>query len=102
MSKIANPPSTLRQTITLCDRLTKLAQVYQSLEPFTPKSTETSLRGLAQDMGVPASYFIHPLRKSITGTHTGPPVFDVVAVMGKDRAVQHLNNYVRHLGVLRG
>ena len=66
---------------------------------FTQERTEAALRGLAEEFGRKPAELIHPLRLALTGTTTGPGLFDIVTLLGKescrsriDRAVQYIRS----------
>jgi glutamyl-tRNA synthetase len=58
---------------------------FAALETFDPASTETIVRGIAEGRGVKAGVLIHALRVAITGKTTSPGLFDVLALLGRDR-----------------
>jgi glutamyl-tRNA synthetase len=78
-------------------RLRELHQVLGGVEPFDVMSAEAALRQLAERHGVGAGKLIHPLRLALTGRAWSPPVFDVAAVLGKDRTLQRLQRLIDRL-----
>jgi glutamyl-tRNA synthetase len=74
-----------------------LAQRYEALEPFDVETTEAALRRLAEERGVKAGAVIHPTRMALTGSQAGPPLFDVVAAMGRAATVRHLRAFAAFL-----
>lgn len=79
------------------DLVAALAARYQSVEPFDVETTEAALRQLAAERGVKAGVVIHPTRMALTGSPAGPPLFDVVAAMGRTAAVRHLERFAAFL-----
>jgi glutamyl-tRNA synthetase len=69
----------------------------RSLEPWEPDVLERTLRSLAEDLDVGAGKLIHPLRVALTGTVASPGIFDVLALMGRDRTLARIE---RALGFL--
>ena len=55
-------------------------------------------RALATEAEVKAGVPIHPTRMALTGAQAGPPLFDVVAAMGREPSLAHLR---RLAGFLR-
>jgi glutamyl-tRNA synthetase len=55
------------------------------LDTIDPASTEASLRALADARGVKAGVLIHAARVAITGKTVSPGLFDVLALLGRDR-----------------
>ena len=64
----------------------RLAQI----EPFVPDVLETALRALAESRGIKAATLIHATRVALTGQTVSPGIFEVLALMGRDRAVRRL------------
>ena len=65
--------------------LDAIAQALASLETFDPASTEAALRALAEAHGVKAGVLIHAVRVAVTGKTASPGLFDVLALLGRDR-----------------
>lgn len=78
----------------VADRLRALRDAWAALEPFDIQTTEESLRKLAEASGVSAAKIIHPLRLALTGRAASPPIFDVAAVMGKERVLARIDRLV--------
>jgi glutamyl-tRNA synthetase len=78
-------------------RLTALRERYAAARPFAVEPLETALRGLAEAEGVKAAYLIHPLRMAVSGEKAGPPVFDLVAVTGREATLGRLDDFLRWL-----
>jgi glutamyl/glutaminyl-tRNA synthetase len=55
------------------------------LETFDPVSTEGVVRALAEGRGVKAGVLIHAVRVAVTGKTVSPGLFDVLALLGRDR-----------------
>jgi glutamyl-tRNA synthetase len=60
------------------------------LETFDPVSTEGVVRALAEGRGVKASVLIHAVRVAVTGKTVSPGLFDVLALLGRDRVRDRL------------
>jgi glutamyl-tRNA synthetase len=58
---------------------------FAALDTFDPASTEAALRALAEARGVKAGVLIHAVRVALTGKTVSPGLFDVVALLGRDR-----------------
>ena len=74
--------------------LEKLLARYEALEDWTTESLEETLRSAAQESGVSAGKLIHPTRLALTGTTVGAPLFDVVALLGKETALRRLRTFL--------
>ncbi len=56
-----------------------------ALDAFDPASTEAALRALADARGVKAGVLIHAVRVALAGKAVSPGLFDVVALLGRNR-----------------
>jgi glutamyl-tRNA synthetase len=74
--------------------LEKLVTRYAALEDWRTEALETTLRAVAEEAGVSAGKLIHPTRLALTGTTVGAPLFDVVAVLGKETALRRLRKFL--------
>lgn len=79
------------------DHVDALAARYAELETFDVETTEAALRALAEEREVKAGAVIHPTRMALTGSKSGPSLFDVVAAMGQDASVRHLRHFAEFL-----
>ncbi len=75
-------------------QLETLARSLEALPDWTAASTEEALRKTAEGEGVSAGKLIHPTRLALTGTTVGAPLFDVVALLGKETALRRLRRFV--------
>ena len=79
----------------LSELLPALAAVLEQAEPFDPPRTEAALRGLAEQRGVKAGLLINAARVVLTGQGVAPGIFQVMALLGRDRTVSRLKAGVR-------
>jgi len=77
--------------------LETLADRYGAVDPFDVEGTEQALRDLAEEKEVKAGVLIHPTRMALTGAKAGPPLFDVVAAMGREATLRHLRSFADFL-----
>jgi glutamyl-tRNA synthetase len=61
-----------------------------TVTPFDPAAIEAALRALADERGIKAGVLIHATRVLVTGQAVSPGVFDVVALVGRDRVIDRL------------
>jgi len=78
----------------LADRLRELHDTLAAIKPFDVVSAEAALRKLAEQQNIGAGKLIHPLRLALTGRAVSPPVFDVAAVLGKERTLRRLSRLI--------
>lgn len=81
----------------LTELLEALRARYREVEPFAIDPLDAALRELATEREVKAAVLIHPLRMALSGDKAGPPVFDLVEVMGREATDRHLGHFVEYL-----
>ncbi len=72
-------------TAALFPELTALAE-------WTPQTVENIVRGFAERSGLKLGAVAQPLRAALTGRTTSPPIFDVLAVLGKEESLARLRD----------
>jgi len=79
--------------------ITRLEAVDQVLAatPWNEGALEDALRARAQDMGIGAGKLIHPLRVALTGRGNSPGIFEVLVLLGADRARARVSEALRTL-----
>jgi glutamyl-tRNA synthetase len=83
--------------LALADHLIALRDRYAAVDGFTKDVLEAQLRAVASERGVKAGVLIHPTRTAISGANVGPPLFDLVELMGRDATVRHLDRLAAYL-----
>lgn len=76
------------------DGLRLLREGYATLEPFTEESAEEALRALAEESGGNTGSFVHPARVAVSGLAGGPGLFEMLALLGRERVVQRLDRAI--------
>jgi glutamyl-tRNA synthetase len=61
-----------------------------AVEPFEPAAIETALRASAEAQGIKAAALIHATRIALTGQGVSPSLFDVAALVGRERSAARL------------
>jgi glutamyl-tRNA synthetase len=79
------------------DRLRALRQSFAEVDGWNAAVLEESLRGLAAASGIGGGKLIHPLRVALTGMAVSPGIFEVAALMGRDRVLERLDAAVSML-----
>jgi len=74
--------------------LGELAEDLNAIEPWTAEATEQAVRAYAERRGAKLGSVAQPLRAALTGRITSPPIFDVLAVLGKDESLGRLRDQV--------
>jgi len=66
-------------------------------EDFSEEALETTLRALAEKLGVKAGAVLWPLRYALTGRKASPGAFEVASALGKERTLERLAHAVEQL-----
>jgi glutamyl-tRNA synthetase len=69
----------------MADHLVGLSTVSAELPTFDAATMEAALRALAAERGVKAATLIHATRVALTGKTVSPGLFEVAALVGRDR-----------------
>ncbi|MEO8190049.1 MAG: glutamate--tRNA ligase [Acidobacteriota bacterium] len=72
----------------------KFLERIAAVSDWTVGPLEAALRASAEEQGISAGKLIHPTRLALTGVTVGAPLFDVVALLGKETALRRLRNFV--------
>ncbi len=75
---------------TLAALVTRL----QAVNDWTTPSLEAAVRAHAEATGAKLGTLAQPLRAALTGKTVSPPVFDVLAALGRDEALARLRDQV--------
>jgi glutamyl-tRNA synthetase len=65
--------------------LERVDAAFAALAAFDAESVEVALRGVAEAGGVKAASLIHAVRVALTGRTASPGLFEVAALLGRDR-----------------
>jgi glutamyl-tRNA synthetase len=63
-----------------------------AIEPWSAETTEQVVRAFAERKGIKLGSVAQPLRAALTGRTTSPPIFDVLAVLGKPESLGRLRD----------
>jgi len=72
------------------DRLESLAERLKRVPDWTLAAIEAETRSLASESGVKAGEVIAPARVALTGRKAAPGIFEVIWLLGRERAVSRL------------
>jgi len=67
-------------------RLEKLRDAFAKADPFNAATLEATLKATATELGVKAGVLVHPVRLACTGNPSGPSLYHLLEVIGKERA----------------
>jgi glutamyl-tRNA synthetase len=72
--------------------LGEISDELRQVEPWTVEATEQAVRAFAERRGIKLGGVAQPLRAALTGRTTSPPIFDVLAVLGKHESLSRLQD----------
>ncbi len=84
-------PGEVARRLEVC--LERLSQ----MEEWKTEVIETTVRQIAEEMGISAAKLIHPIRLSITGMTFGPGLFELMEALGKDVVISRLKRAIEWL-----
>ncbi len=81
----------------LTSPLRDLHAALSAADPFDVATAEKALRKIADERGIAAGKLIHPLRLALTGRGASPPIFDVAALLGKEKTLRRLQMLIERI-----
>jgi glutamyl/glutaminyl-tRNA synthetase len=70
--------------------LTDLARELGDAMPFDEQHVEVAVRRSAEKQDIKAATLIHAIRVALTGRAASPGIFDVIALLGRDRVLDRI------------
>src|SRR6266581_153114 len=67
-----------------------LAGLLEALPEFTRQTTEASVRGLADELGIKPGILMNAARVALTGQPVAPGLFDVMVLLGRQKTTRRL------------
>jgi glutamyl-tRNA synthetase len=84
------------------ERLSRLHQALSGVGTWNEPELERTVRAAAAELGLGAGKLIHPLRVAVTGMAVSPGIFEVLAVMGRERTLSRLADALAWLDARAG
>ena len=82
----------------VADRLATLRERLAQVEPWDDQARlERAVREHAESSGIGAGKLIHPLRVALTGQSASPGIFDVLALLGRERSLDRIDAAIETL-----
>lgn len=79
------------------DYLLRVAEELQKLEPYDKESIEALYKSISENLGVSTGRLIHPTRLALTGRTAGPGLFEIMALLGRERTVERLKKAAQYI-----
>jgi glutamyl-tRNA synthetase len=78
--------------------LKALAEEFSRLENSGQKEFEDALQRTAESLKLQNGDLIHPLRLAVSGTGSGPGLYDLLSILGKDETIKRVNAALARIG----
>ncbi len=75
-------------------QITKLRDRFNALQNPTKEDYENALKQIAAELNIGVGKLIHPLRLAVSGKGTGPGVYDILVILGKDEVTERIHSAV--------
>ena len=79
-------------------RLEKLREALGKLEPFTHEAVGATIAAVAKECGVKTGVLVHPTRLACCGAGSGPSLYHLIAILGKERSLDRLQRAINRIG----
>ncbi len=79
-------------------RLEKLRAAFAHAPAFNAETLEAALKETAKTLGVKAGALVHPCRLAATGKTSGPSLYHLLQVLGKERVMARIEKALEHGG----
>ena len=73
-------------------RLEKLRDAFTHAPAFNAETLEATLKETAKALGVKAGVLVHPCRLAVTGKTSGPSLYHLLQVLGKEHVMARIGN----------
>ncbi len=90
-------PAAVEKALKKPDALLRLEQLhtaYTDATPWTPEVLEMLLKQTALNFACKTGEFIHPARVAVSGRAVGPGLYEMLAVLGRDRVLTRLRRTI--------
>ena len=71
-------------------RLEKLRDAFAKTDPFNAATLEVALKATAAELGVKAGVLVHPVRLAVTSNPSGPSLYHLLEVIGKQKTLERI------------
>lgn len=69
------------------DELKKLLSEFEKIDSSSKEDFENALHKSAEELGIGNGKLIHPVRLAVSGSSTGPGIFDLLHILGKEEVI---------------
>ncbi len=79
------------------DNLKSGKETLSALDEFTVETAEKAYRKLIEESGIKSGELFHPTRLAISGRTTGPGLFDIMILLGKDETIRRMERAIEYI-----
>lgn len=79
------------------EHLQKLKEAFASLNNPAKEDYEHSLTKVSEDVNAGKGKLIHPLRLAVSGQSTGPGMFDLLFILGKEEVIKRIESAIERI-----
>jgi glutamyl-tRNA synthetase len=76
-----------------------LEKLEQNPSIITKEDFDKFMHDLCSEMNIPIGKVIHALRLAVSGIGTGPGMFDILAIIGRDKVIKRIKYALQKLGI---
>jgi glutamyl-tRNA synthetase len=77
--------------------MAKLTEKLSGLDVFTEANIEQGFSAVLQELGLSMSQLAQPVRVALTGSTVSPGIYEIIAVLGKERTLRRLRSALERL-----
>lgn len=74
------------------EQMNKLKTAFAGLSDPSKEDYENALAKVAEELNIGKGKLIHPLRLAVSGQSTGPGMFDLLYILGKDEVIKRIDS----------
>jgi glutamyl-tRNA synthetase len=77
------------------DILLEIADIFRPLKSFDQESTDNALHRYIETSGRAFGAVMSPLRIAVSGVQSGPDLFPMLAVLGRERVLERIDRTIK-------
>jgi glutamyl/glutaminyl-tRNA synthetase len=77
------------------DTLAEVRNVLAAQKEWSVEALEAALRGFCEQKGLGLGKVAQPVRVAVTGTNVSPPIFEVLVLIGRERALGRIDRLLQ-------
>jgi glutamyl-tRNA synthetase len=82
---------------TVLEALRLLETQFETIEGFTEENLENAFKAVMNQTGLKLGKIAQPVRVALTGKTASPGIFEVTAILGKDKVISRLQKAIRYI-----